>query len=340
MTTGSSKVRPYGWLREKKYQDPSAFDISRAARRARTTLADRYPKQSMRQPAGRVMVVALLASLACAIWQAFWHHGTAHLALLCGYLLALSGLTRLLACCFATRPTAPLEGAHQLDIVPEWTLLIALYKEADSVDGLLKALAQLEWNEAKLDLIFACERDDHETLSALNALRRIYRFRIVRVPNGGPKTKPNALQTALPFARGRYLTVYDAEDRPDPSQLRAAFQAFSSGPANLAVVQAPLVTWNHRESWIAGQFALDYAIWFRVMLPFLARLSGVLPLGGTSNHFRTDILRRVGGWDPYNVTEDADLGVRLGRLGYQASVIAPPTLEAKGALDPRSYSNL
>ncbi|NJR20615.1 MAG: glycosyltransferase [Hyphomonadaceae bacterium] len=121
--------------------------------------------------------------------------------------------------------------------------------------------------------------------------------------------------------------MYDAEDRPDPRQLRAAAAAFAEGPANLAVVQAPLVIWNHTESWIAAQFAVDYAIWFRVMLPFLARLSPILPLGGTSNHFRTEALRNVGGWDPFNVTEDADLGIRLGRMGYRAGLIEPPTYE-------------
>lgn len=135
------------------------------------------------------------------------------------------------------------------------------------------------------------------------------------------------MQTALPFARGRFITIYDAEDRPDPRQLRAAFHAFATGPENLAVVQAPLVTWNYAESWIARQFALDYAIWFRVMLPFLNRISPILPLGGTSNHFRAEILRRVGGWDPYNVTEDADLGIRLGRHGFMAGLIEPPTYE-------------
>ena len=208
-----------------------------------------------------------------------------------------------------------------------WTTLIALYKEADSVASLLDALDRLEWPKGKLDIIFACEHDDLATLHALSDQRKSHQFRIVRVPSGGPRTKPNALQTALPFARGRYLTVYDAEDRPTPKQLRAAFHAFLTGPNNLAVVQSPLVTWNHTESWIAGQFALDYAVWFRVMLPAFAFLCGILPLGGTSNHFRTQILRKVGGWDPYNVTEDADLGVRLGRNGYRASLISPPTYE-------------
>ncbi len=164
-------------------------------------------------------------------------------------------------------------------------------------------------------------------MAALHLRRHAYPFRIIAIPTGGPRTKPKALQTALPFCRGRYLTVYDAEDIPSPGQLREAWQAFRQGPATLAVVQAPLVIWNEQESWISRQFALDYAIWFRLILPALARISRFLPLGGTSNHFDITYLRGAGGWDPYNVTEDADLGARLARLGLTAALIQSPTYE-------------
>jgi glycosyltransferase XagB len=237
------------------------------------------------------------------------------------------GIMRALACAVPPPDAKSPQSGQDASIAPPWTILIALYDEADGVPSLLNALSKLAWKDDELDVIFACEHDDASTLLALTAVQAEHGFRIVRVPNGGPRTKPNALQTALPFARGRFISVYDAEDRPDPAQLRAAFDAFVHGPPNLAVVQAPLVAWNHNESWIARQFALDYAIWFRVMLPALSRLSGVLPLGGTSNHFRADALRQAGGWDPYNVTEDADLGIRLGRLGFCAQLISPPTWE-------------
>jgi cellulose synthase/poly-beta-1,6-N-acetylglucosamine synthase-like glycosyltransferase len=191
----------------------------------------------------------------------------------------------------------------------------------------LNALDKLDWPKEKIDLVFACEADDSETLAALNLRRHSYRFRIIAIPTGGPRTKPKALQTALPFCRGRYLTVYDAEDLPASGQLREAWRAFRNGPTNLAVVQAPLVIWNERESWISRQFALDYAIWFRLILPGLVRLSHFLPLGGTSNHFDITHLRAVGGWDPFNVTEDADLGARFARLGLTANLIRSPTYE-------------
>ncbi|GIU66747.1 hypothetical protein PsB1_0901 [Candidatus Phycosocius spiralis] len=210
---------------------------------------------------------------------------------------------------------------------PVWSILIALYQEADCVPSLVKSLKALAWPVNKLDVIFACEADDQETLSVLETWRAYLPCRVIRVPKGGPRTKPKALQTALPFAQGSFVTVYDAEDHPHPDQLIAAWNAFRTGKSNLAVVQAPLVIWNVRESWITRQFALDYAIWFLVVLPALTKFAGIIPLGGTSNHFAVHHLRRAGGWDPYNVTEDADLGVRFARLGLSAALINMPTYE-------------
>jgi glycosyltransferase XagB len=307
--------------------DPSAFAIGRAAKEARSTLLELNPALSASRPAGGILVAAIIALTGAAVLGAVgvgalqWAWQTAI------WLFAAFGAMRAIACCVPLAKTSLPQAGEPLDVVPVWSILIALYKEADSVPSLLEALSKLDWAKDQLDIIFACERDDTATLEALVSLQSTHAFRIVRVPAGGPRTKPNALQTALPFVRGRFVTVYDAEDRPDPSQLRAAFHAFINGTENLAVVQAPLVTWNHTESWIARQFALDYAVWFRVVLPALSHITGVLPLGGTSNHFRTDALRASGGWDPYNVTEDADLGIRLGRLGYQAGLISPPTYE-------------
>jgi glycosyltransferase XagB len=328
----SKRLRTHGGARNPSMcasngRDPSAYMIARSARNAQTKLNQTFPSQSAKTPSGRVMAAGLVALSICAIFGSLGVESfrTVWQTLCFGF--ALLGLVRLLACFVPLKRQSGLSNTAGIDAAPIWTLLIALYKEADSVASLLEALAKLEWPKDQLDIIFACERDDAETLAALTQLRKIYQFRIVRVPKGGPRTKPNALETALPFARGRFVSVYDAEDRPSPSQLRAAFQAFVTGPSNLAVVQAPLVTWNHEESWIARQFALDYALWFRLMLPVFSRLSGLLPLGGTSNHFRTSILRQVGGWDPYNVTEDADLGVRLARNGYLAGLIEPPTFE-------------
>jgi cellulose synthase/poly-beta-1,6-N-acetylglucosamine synthase-like glycosyltransferase len=150
---------------------------------------------------------------------------------------------------------------------------------------------------------------------------------VIPVPALGPRTKPKALNVALPFARGTFTVIYDAEDRPETNQLRQALQAFRVGGGKLACVQARLCNDNSADSWLAQLFTTEYAGQFDVFLPGLAALRLPLPLGGSSNHFYTAILREVGGWDPYNVTEDADLGMRLARFGYRTGVIDSTTYE-------------
>ena len=165
--------------------------------------------------------------------------------------------------------------------------------------------------------IIAVEADDHETRAAIAARNHRIPITVIPVPAVGPRTKPKALNAALPFARGTFTVIYDAEDRPEPNQLRRALQAFRAGGDDLACVQARLCIDNTADSWLARLFTAEYAGQFDVFLPGLAALRLPLPLGGSSNHFRTAILREVGAWDPYNVTEDADLGMRLARFGYR-----------------------
>jgi cellulose synthase/poly-beta-1,6-N-acetylglucosamine synthase-like glycosyltransferase len=147
------------------------------------------------------------------------------------------------------------------------------------------------------------------------------------VPAGKPQTKPRALAYALKFARGELLTIYDAEDIPEPMQLRKAAQKFVRGGPELGCLQAELCFYNPNEGWLARQFTIEYAILFGQLLPSLAELNLPLPLGGTSNHFRVSALQAVGGWDPYNVTEDADLGFRLARFGYETATLDSLTYE-------------
>jgi cellulose synthase/poly-beta-1,6-N-acetylglucosamine synthase-like glycosyltransferase len=314
-------------------QDPSMAQIRKASAAALCTLTAKDPLLSAARPAGRLFATLIITLVISSSLSFVWPHFLDVVGLWVFSFSAGIGLFRLWACLthFPVRrrrirfalPKAPII-AHDY---PVWTILVALYQEGDSVPSLIKSLKALAWPADKLDVIFACEADDEETLGTLAAWRAHLPCRVISVPKGGPRTKPKALQTALPFARGTFLTVYDAEDRPDPNQLIAAWQAFRAGPANLAVVQAPLVVWNARESWITRQFAMDYAIWFLVVLPALAKIAGFFPLGGTSNHFAVHHLRRAGGWDPYNVTEDADLGVRFARMGLLAALIDRPTFE-------------
>jgi cellulose synthase/poly-beta-1,6-N-acetylglucosamine synthase-like glycosyltransferase len=211
---------------------------------------------------------------------------------------------------------------------PTYSVLCPIYREANVVVELVAALAAVDYPRNALDIKLLVEGDDPDTLAAAQraADGKAY-IEVVIVPPAQPRTKPKALQAGLARARGDFLVIYDAEDRPHPQQLRAALAAFEDGPATLACVQAPLVVDNGARAWIARQFAAEYAILFNEILPLLARLRLPFPLGGTSNHFRTEALRAVGGWGSYNVTEDADLGYRLARARYGLGVITPPTWE-------------
>lgn len=210
---------------------------------------------------------------------------------------------------------------------PIYTILCPLYREANIVPDLVSAIEALDYPKNALEVRLLVEGDDIDTITAALAVSAAPHIEVVIIPAASPRTKPKALNIGLARARGSFVTVYDAEDRPHPQQLRAALAAFEDGGEKLACVQAPLVIDNQEASWISRQFAAEYAIQFRELLPLLARLKLPLPLGGTSNHFRTDALREVGGWDAWNVTEDADLGYRFARDGYESGVIAPPTWE-------------
>ena len=210
---------------------------------------------------------------------------------------------------------------------PVYSVFVALYREAAVVPQLIATLDRLAWPASCLDIKLICEADDAATLAALAALPLGRQYEVVSVPPGQPRTKPKALSYALGAARGQYLVIYDAEDRVDPLQLEEAWRTFEAGPADVACLQAPLVITNARESWLSALFAFEYAGLFRVLLPRLGAARLPMPLGGTSNHFRTRILQEVGGWDPYNVTEDADLGLRLYRLGYRCGTLERPTFE-------------
>ncbi len=218
-------------------------------------------------------------------------------------------------------------SAYRAYSLPVYTVLVPLYKEANVVDQLVFALDGLNWPTTKLDIKLICEADDTETVSALVQCNLPAYFEILRVPDIGPRTKPKALNYALQFARGEFVVVYDAEDRPHRDQLLEAWQTFRRGDEKLACLQAPLVISNFKHNYLTRYFSFEYAGLFRGLLPWLSRRGAVMPLGGTSNHLKRKVLQEVGGWDSYNVTEDADLGMRLARFGYSVDVINRPTTE-------------
>lgn len=228
----------------------------------------------------------------------------------------------------ATQNEAQITPALRQDgDLPVYTILVALYREDAVVEQLMDALERLDWPKSRLDIKLVCEADDGATIAAIESTNPGPHVEVIRVPPSLPRTKPKALTYALAGARGAFVVVYDAEDRPHPQQLREAHDAFRGQPEQVACLQAPLIISNARASWLSACFALEYSGLFRCMLPALAARRLPLPLGGTSNHFRTAALRRIGAWDPYNVTEDADIGLRLHRLGYRCGVIRRQTLE-------------
>ena len=210
--------------------------------------------------------------------------------------------------------------------LPVYSVIVPLFREARVVKRLVSALDRLDYPRAKLDILLVVEASDRGTLDAIDSLRLPARYRTVVAPPGRPRTKPRALNIALQFARGRYVVIFDAEDEPEPNQLRAAVGAFAADPST-ACVQARLAIDNAGDGWLATLFAIEYAALFHVVNPGLAALDLPIPLGGTSNHFVVEVLRRINGWDAWNVTEDIDLGIRLARFGQRVRSLDSTTFE-------------
>ncbi|MDP1879045.1 MAG: glycosyltransferase, partial [Actinomycetota bacterium] len=217
--------------------------------------------------------------------------------------------------------------------LPMYTILVPVFREANVVDLVLDHVGQLDWPKSKLQVLILCEEDDHETIEACKTAKPPEFVRLLVVPRGTPQTKPRACNFGLMFSQGEYLVIYDAEDRPDADQLRNAHAAFLADDLSedqrrpIACVQAALNYFNWRSNLLTRMFTLEYSSWFDGMLYGMEFFRLPIPLGGTSNHFRTDRLRELGGWDPYNVTEDADLGMRASAAGYRVGTIESTTWE-------------
>ncbi|WP_075220388.1 glycosyltransferase family 2 protein [Acuticoccus yangtzensis] len=222
---------------------------------------------------------------------------------------------------------APLRRRLRAGELPDYSILIPLYKEDDGLKHLVTALTRLDYPPDKLDIQFLVEADDTLTQRAILRDAAALTCRMTLVPAGHPRTKPRALNVGLRQARGSLVTIFDAEDRPDPKQLRIAAETFAAASPSLAAVQAHLTIDHISDNWLTKMFAIEYACLFDHILPMVAAQGRLLLLGGTSNHFRTDALIEAGGWDPYNVTEDADLAVRLCRKGYRIAMIDSHTWE-------------
>ncbi len=210
---------------------------------------------------------------------------------------------------------------------PVYSILVPLYREVSVLDQLLAALAALDYPKASLDVVFLIERDDIETIAALSARALAPWIRVEIVPAGFPRTKPRALNHGLALIHGFYVTVFDAEDIPDPDQLKLAVLAFETAPTDVGCLQARLAIDNAPDGWLPLMMSIEYAGLFDAVKCGMATGGFPVALGGTSNHFRRADLVEMDGWDAWNVTEDADLGVRLARHGWKVMDLPSTTLE-------------
>lgn len=211
--------------------------------------------------------------------------------------------------------------------LPVYTVLCPLYKEANIIPQFVEAMSKLEWPKSKLDVMLLLEEDDIATIEAAENANLPTYIRIVVVPHSLPKTKPKATNYGLAHSKGEYVVIYDAEDIPDPLQLKKAYLGFQKSPAHVVCLQAKLNYYNPHQNVLTRIFTAEYSLWFDLILPGLQSIEAPLPLGGTSNHFRRTMLTELEGWDSFNVTEDCDLGIRLAKYGYQTAIIDSVTME-------------
>ncbi|PTX56359.1 cellulose synthase/poly-beta-1,6-N-acetylglucosamine synthase-like glycosyltransferase [Litoreibacter ponti] len=243
--------------------------------------------------------------------------------------LALFANTALKAACIvmAFRKPGTESAANPTGKLPKISILVPLFKERDIAGALVTRLRRLTYPRELLEVCLVVEATDTVTATALTKGGLPGWMRVVTVPEGGVQTKPRALNYALDFTSGSLIGVYDAEDAPAPDQLHRVAARFAGSDDRLACLQGVLSFYNARTNWLSRCFFFEYAGWFRVMLPGLQRLGFAIPLGGTTLFFRRDVLVRLGAWDAHNVTEDADLGMRLARRGYRCEMIDTVTQE-------------
>ena len=298
---------------------------ARLARLAETrvALADScrgYRAQALRLPAAAMALAGLVVA---SLWPAGAMLVMTLVALLAG--VAFTGL-KMAALLSLLRPR-PQPSTPLIARLPIVSVMVALYRESSIAPRLVKRLGKLDYPQELLDVLLVVEAEDSLTRAALERADLPGWMRIVLVPAGSVKTKPRALNFALDQCRGSIVGVYDAEDAPEPDQIRKVVDRFHARGPDLACLQGRLDFYNPRVNWLSRCFTIEYAAWFRLLLPGIERLGMAVPLGGTTLFFRRAALEGLGRWDAHNVTEDADLGMRIARRGYRTELLDTTTHE-------------
>jgi cellulose synthase/poly-beta-1,6-N-acetylglucosamine synthase-like glycosyltransferase len=285
----------------------------------------------------------LLGLLAAVVGFAVWRPTPTAVALIgvCtfGYVFTMLDRVSIFRRGLASRAIViPDEQARAIpdDELPSYTILVPAYNEPEVVADLIGSMAALEYPREKLQVLLLLEADDAVTIEAAERCAQSDVITIVLVPPAEPRTKPKACNYGLHFATGEIITIYDAEDMPEPLQLRRVVAAFDQLPEDVACVQAKLAYHNGHQNLLTAWFTAEYGLWFGYLLPGLMRTNSPIPLGGTSNHLLHPVLDKIGAWDPHNVTEDADLGLRISASGYRTAIIDSQTLEEANS-DPINW---
>ncbi|CUH41101.1 Cellulose synthase catalytic subunit [UDP-forming] [Jannaschia seosinensis] len=304
------------------------------AREAESRVPDAISCRRWRSRTGAAALALLVMAIAAT--ALLWPVSTLRVATAVGLLVMAANLGLRIAAALAMRrrPYGFRSGRPSEEVdrkLPCVSILVPLHREPEIAGPLTERLSRIDYPRELLDICLVVEEDDTQTLDALAASELPRWMRVIPVPDGQPRTKPRAMNYALNFTRGAIVGIYDAEDAPAPDQILAVTRRFQTAPEDVVCLQGRLDYYNPTRNWMSRCFTIEYANWFRLVLPGIARLGLVVPLGGTTLFFRREALEEVGGWDAHNVTEDADLGVRLARRGYRTEIIETTTLEEANA---------
>ncbi|CUI88637.1 glycosyltransferase family 2 protein [Cognatishimia activa] len=274
----------------------------------------------------RYKIIATLLAMMVTIFAAFPIETLLFIAVIILFTQAMAANMKASAF-FKSRP-AKVVRPKTHGKLPKISVLVPLYKETEIARALIRRLGALTYPKALLDVVLVLEEDDTQTKAALDKGRLTDWMRVVQVPPGsGLTTKPRAMNYALDFCKGDVIGIWDAEDAPAPDQLEIVAAHVLSADGDVACWQGILDYYNPKTNWLSRCFALEYSMWFRTILRGMSRLGAAIPLGGTTLFLRRDAIEAVGGWDAHNVTEDADLGIRLYRHGYRTELISTVTQE-------------
>lgn len=317
-------------------------------REAQTELIFRKPKDSCSQILSHAQAMFLLLALVLFVVYHVLDYPSAFIVTfgVINILYAAANVTKMYA---TMKSTA---GINQVNVtdeevaalkdedLPDYTIIVPAYQEKESLPILIENLQNLDYPREKLDIKIVLEEGDHETIEVARKLNlqkslkdspnkasSLWEYEVLIAPKSSIRTKPRVLNYGLKKAKGDMCVVYDVEDRPEPDQLKKAVAAFRRLPDEYVCLQSRLGYFNSGDNLLTRWFTLEYVSWFDFYLPGLQSVKCPIPLGGTSNHFKTDALLQLGAWDPYNVTEDADLGVRIFRGGMKTSMFNTHTHE-------------